>query len=54
MVVIEGTSRTVETSTSRPTFAPSSRSQTGVSMPAYSGNRRSRAMSMIRSVAHTR
>ena len=53
MVVIFGTASTVEASTSRPTFAPSSRSQTGVNRLAYSGNSPTRAMSISRSVAHT-
>ena len=44
---------TVDASTSRPTFAPSSRSQTGVNRLAYIGNSPARARSIRRSVAQT-
>ena len=52
-VVILGSSSTVEASTPRPISAPSSRSHTGVSRLAYSGNSSVRAASSSRSVAQT-
>ena len=52
-LVIFGSASTVDASTLRPTFAPSSRSHTGVNRLAYSGNRPSRAMLISRSVAQT-